>query len=165
MRKLQHTQPLRLFSLVQRQMGIKVVGSFTTPDGFVYTDVYLRLTNVSVFANKPLANIHFGCTAYLSKDAYDSGKSSLMNPPVSTALATTVPFAELGSIMLVPYIYYYYSEWLKWKGFTVENVLEPGQTEYTPSQALTFVAPAVPTPTPIQLPVFEVSQQSSEQTQ
>ncbi len=144
-------------------MGIKVVGSFTTPEGFAYTDIYLRLSELAVSANKPTTNVRLGFTTYLSKDAYDSGKSSLVHPPVSTTISITVPFVEIGTLAWVPFAYYQFSEWLKWKGVSVESVLEDGQSEYTPSEGLVFVPP--PTPTLIQYPIFGASQQSSEPTQ
>jgi hypothetical protein len=133
-------------------MGIKVVGSFTTPEGFAYTDIYLRLTTLTVHANKPRSNVHLGFTVYLSKEAYDDGKSSLTNPPVSTAISTTVPFVEIGTLAWVPFGYYHFSEWLKWKGFVVEDVLEEGQSAYTPPTALVFVPPPEPTVISLILP-------------
>ncbi len=133
-------------------MGIKVVGSFTTPEGFAYTDIYLRLTTLTIHANKPASNVQLGFTVYLSKEAYDNGKSSLTNPPVSTAISITVPFVEIGALAWVPFGYYHFSEWLKWKGFAVEDVLEEGQSTYTPPVALVFTPPPEPTAISLVLP-------------
>jgi hypothetical protein len=158
-------------------MGIKIVGSFTTPEGFAYTDLYLRITSITVYSNKPTSNIHFAATAYLSREAYDNGKSGLSSP-VPTAISTTVPFEEISTLVLMRYVYYYYSEWLKWKGFAVEAVLEAGQELYVPPQSLVFMVPeptVVPTPGTSTFPILgpasapapadEVSPQSSEPTQ
>jgi len=152
-------------------MGIKIVGSFTTPEGFAYTDLYLRITSITLYSNKPTTNVHFNAAAYLSRESYDSGKTSLQSSPVPSAISTTVPFTEVGTLVLLPYIYYYYSEWLKWSGFTVEAVLEEGQGLYTPPETLVFTPPTPPPsqpfvlPAPAPAPADGASQQSSEPTQ
>ena len=165
-----------LFPLAHKQMGIKIIGSFTTPDGFAYTNVYLRITSLTAYSNKPTANFHIGATAYLSQEAYDSGKSGLQSSPVPMSISGTAPFSEIDTVMSLPYAYYYYAEWLKWKGFTVEDVLETGQSSYTPPDTLVFSPPepvqlVLPTNETVTIPFLTpapadgVSQQSSEPTQ
>jgi len=125
-------------------MGIRVLGSFMSLDGFEYTSFYLRINNITLTLNRPKVLMHVNVDTYLSRDLYLSGKNRILDPKVPSMYVFEAPIDQIGSVPLVSYAYYLILSMLSNNNNTAQVVLEDGQTEFVPPSALVYVPPTPP---------------------
>lgn len=124
-------------------MGVRIVTSYETAEGFQVTEVYSRIV---AFAVDLLSNrVTVRQTFYLSRDMRLSGKT-LERVPFTTDIFT---FQAVGFPTTIDMLYFHLKRQLTSVGLTVEDVLEPGQSPSTYSE-----------PDPVQAPAEDVAPQS-----
>lgn len=109
-------------------MGVRILTSYETAEGFRVTEVYAR---IAVFSfDMSTSKIYIRLNFYLSRDMRLSGKS-LERVPFTSDMFT---FEATGFPTTVEMLYFYVKRQLTSKGITVEDVLEPGQSPSTYSE-------------------------------
>ena len=124
-------------------MGIKVVTSYVTPEGFQVTEVYGRIVFFSfdVVSGIISARQEFS----LSRDLRLNGKTIRSVPFTSDIFTFQAP-----AFPSVDMLYFHMKRQLTRTGLTVEDVLEPGQVASTYSEPEPVEAVATPvSPLPI----------------
>ncbi len=146
-------------------MGLLIQSSFTTPQGFPVTSVYCKLSSFTYNITSSGFTLLLKIATYLTREAGQAGYRPITIPNLSEILV--IPGAELGSF---EYIYTLLKLKLEASGYTVENVLEDGQSLLLTGVTLPILPPApisdVPESEAGQGPTTpptegEVSQQSS----
>jgi hypothetical protein len=102
-------------------MGVKVLTNFTTPEGFLVSEIYIRIVHVSF---DMVSNI-----ATLRQEFSTSRTSRLQSQVLSRVPFTTdvVSFAA-PNFPTIDMIHFHLKRQLTKLGIQVEDVLEPGQS-------------------------------------
>lgn len=109
-------------------MGVRILTSYETSEGFRVTEVYSRIIGFSF--NMITKNVYITQNFYLSRDMRLSGKS-LERVPFTSGVFT---FQAAGFPTTVDMLYFHLKRRLTSEGFAVEDVLEPGQSPSTYSE-------------------------------
>jgi hypothetical protein len=150
-------------------MGLLIQSSFTTLEGLPVSSIYCKLVTFIYDIAKTGLTLTLKVDTYISREAGHSGYRPITVPNFPVQL--TIPGAEVQSL---EYVYTLLKLKLEDLGYTVENVLEDGQTLILENVTLPVLPPAPVSDTPlnqfgeniiISLPPApaegEVSQQSS----
>lgn len=105
-------------------MGVKVLTSFTTPEGFAVSEIYIRIVSMSL---NMVSNI-----ATFQQEFSLSRTSRLQSQQLSRVPFTTdiVSFSAI-AFPSIDMLYFHLKRHLTKLGLTVEDVLEPGQVPST----------------------------------
>lgn len=104
-------------------MGLLIQSSFTTSEGVVVSSVYSKLVSFTYDIAKTGLTLILKTDAYISRDIGHSGYRPVSIPTLPTLL--TIPNAPVQSL---EYVYTLLKLKLEQLGYTVENVLEDGQS-------------------------------------
>lgn len=108
-------------------MGVRIITSYQTPEGFQVTEVYSRIGGFSFDFGSNTTTVRQ--IFYLTRDMRLDGRS-LGRVPFTTDIFTfQAPFFPT-----IDMLYYHLKRQLTSKGFVVEDVLESGQTPSTYSE-------------------------------
>lgn len=113
-------------------MGILVNHLFSTDDGIDISGVYLTLRSFSVNMSSSSVFITSVFGVYISRTAYKSGRSGLQHNILNSTEHQTISYSKFMSVPILSFLYYKYANTLQGRGYTIENVLEEGQSPYTP---------------------------------
>jgi hypothetical protein len=127
-------------------MGLLIQTASTTPEGFPVTSVYCKLTSFTYEITSTGYTLLLKIATYLTREAGHAGYRPVTIPNFCDLLA--IPGAELSSF---EYIYTLLKLKLEASGYTVENVLEDGQSLLLSDVTL----PVLPPPPPSNVPESE----------
>ena len=113
-------------------MGIQVLQQFTTPDGFDLSGLYVILRGFDASIEQGGFRINCSFCVYVSREKYKSGASGLYTSFIPTRCNFLMSHYEFDANSLVPFMYCKYVEELTQRGYTISDVLEPGQSPYVP---------------------------------
>jgi len=116
-------------------MGIKVLTSFTTPEGFSVTEVYIRIVSMSF---DMVSN-----TATLKQEFSTSRDSRLQSQRLSHVPFTTdiTTFSAI-AFPTIDMLYFHLKRYITKLGLTAEDVLEEGQVPSTYTEPEEVETPA-----------------------
>lgn len=124
-------------------MGLLAITNFTTPEGFLISQVYVRIVFTSYNFVSGVAVVQFGC--YLTRDARLEGRAAIPIPYM-----TDVHMFSCGVLPTIDILYFHLKRQLRSLGLTVDDILEDGQTPSTytePDPIETPPASTLPTDT------------------
>ena len=155
--------------LYKNKMGLRVLASVTTPQGFTASTLYLRIVSLFVMRPQdPLPVVKIRTALYLSRDRQTVVGSEIEFPAIPREYDIELPLASVPSFDL---LYAHVRAILRRRGFTCETVAEDGQTVVEidiPDPVLLDasgnVIDASGTILDVSGSVTEASQQSSEST-
>lgn len=119
-------------------MGLLVQVTFQTPEGFLVTQVYVKIVHMSFDLTSNMTIARFNC--YISREKRLEGRKPVVVPglfDVMTFTAKSFPHIEM--------IYYHLKKSIIQNKLSVEDVLEEGQVPSTYSEP----EPEPPAPLPI----------------
>lgn len=105
-------------------MGLLAITNFTTPEGFLISQVYVRIVFTSYNLISGIAVIQFAC--YLTRDARLEGRQPIAIPYMTDIHAFTHP-----ALPTLEVLYFHLKRQLRSVGLTVDDVLEEGQDPST----------------------------------
>jgi hypothetical protein len=130
-------------------MGVKVLTNFTTPEGFLVTEVYVRIVFMSFNLESNIATLQQEFST-----SRDSRLQSQRLPRVP--FTTDVVSFSARAFPTIDMVYFHLKRYLTKLGLTVEDVLEDGQEPSTYTEPEEIESPAqtdavgafVPAPAP-----------------
>jgi hypothetical protein len=112
--------------LYKNKMGLRVLASVTTPQGFTASALYLRIVSLFVMRPQdPLPVVKIRTALYLSRDRQTMVGSEIEYPAIPREYDIELPLASVPSFDL---LYAHVRAILRRRGFTCETVAEDGQT-------------------------------------
>ena len=112
--------------LYKNKMGLRVLASVTTPQGFTASTLYLRIVSLFVMRPQdPLPVVKIRTALYLSRDRQTVVGSEIEYPAIPREYDIELPLASVPSFDL---LYAHVRAILRRRGFTCETVAEDGQT-------------------------------------
>ena len=112
--------------LYKNKMGLRVLASVTTPQGFTASTLYLRIVSLFVMRPQdPLPVVKIRTALYLSRDRQTVVGSEIEFPAIPREYDIELPLASVPSFDL---LYAHVRAILRRRGFTCETVAEDGQT-------------------------------------
>ena len=112
--------------LYKNKMGLRVLASVTTPQGFTASTLYLRIVSLFVMRPQdPLPVVKIRTALYLSRDRQTVVGSEIEYPAIPREYDIELPLASVPSFDL---LYAHVRAILRRRGFTCETVAEEGQT-------------------------------------
>ena len=112
--------------LYKNKMGLRVLASVTTPQGFTASTLYLRIVSLFVMRPQdPLPVVKIRTALYLSRDRQTVVGSEIEYPSIPREYDIELPLTSVPSFDL---LYAHVRAILRRRGFTCETVAEDGQT-------------------------------------
>ena len=107
-------------------MGLRILASVTTPQGFTASTLYLRIVSLFVMRPQdPLPVVKIRTALYLSRDRQTVVGSEIDYPAIPREYDIELPLTSVSSFEL---LYAHVRAILRRRGFTCETVAEEGQT-------------------------------------
>ena len=110
-------------------MGIVLLGSFVTEDGFQITNVYMRLNGMQVMFNEQSTDILCSFDQYQSRDIRFANKRPLGFPVSGNVFTVRLDKTKAYDLPLTKVVYTHVMTMLK-ETFNLDSVLEEGQEPY-----------------------------------
>lgn len=120
-------------------MGLLAVTDFTTPEGFLVSQVYVRIVFTSYNLVSGVTVIQFGC--YLDRDARLAGRQ-----PIPIPKTTDIHAVHCASLPTLDVLYFHLKRYLRSLGLTTDDVLEEGQAPSTYTEPDPVETPPNPIP-------------------
>lgn len=112
--------------LHKNKMGLRVLASIDTPQGFTASALYLRIVSLFVMRPQdPLPVVKIRTALYLSRDRQTVVGSEIEFPAIPREYDIELPLSSVPSFDL---LYAHVRAILRRRGFTCETVAEEGQT-------------------------------------
>ena len=112
--------------LYKNKMGLRILASVETPQGFTASALYLRIMSIFVLRPQdPLPLVKLRTALYLSRDRQSIVGSEIEFPAVPREYDIELPLTSVSSFEL---LYAHIRAILRRRGFTCETVAEDGQT-------------------------------------
>ena len=107
-------------------MGLRILASIETPQGFTASEVYLRIVSLGILApQSDLPSVKVRTALYLSRDRRSMVGSEIDFPAIPREYDMDIPLSDAVSMSVV---YAHIRAQLRRKGFSCEPVAEEGQT-------------------------------------
>jgi hypothetical protein len=107
-------------------MGVRILASIETPQGFTASEVYLRLVSLFILAPQAeLPSVKARTALYLSRDKRSVVGSEIEFPAIPREYDMDISLTDAVSMSVV---YAHIRAQLRRRGFTCEPVAEEGQT-------------------------------------
>ena len=133
----------------KNKMGLRILASVETPQGFTASALYLRIMSIFVLRPQdPLPLVKLRTALYLSRDRQTIVGSEIEFPAVPREYDIELPLTSVSSFEL---LYAHIRAILRRRGFTCETVAEEGQT------VVEIVLPDPPVVLDVSGSVFDVS--------
>ena len=133
----------------KNKMGLRILASVETPQGFTASALYLRIMSIFVLRPQdPLPLVKLRTALYLSRDRQTIVGSEIEFPAVPREYDIELPLTSVSSFEL---LYAHIRAILRRRGFTCETVAEEGQT------VVEIVLPDPPVVLDVSGAVFDVS--------
>jgi len=107
----------------KKQMGLLVVGEFTTLEGLTYTNYYIRISSFFVNVNNSTtSSISVVCDCYVSRNLFKNNFSTIANS--QKVYNFSVNTGDLDTLQMRPFLYPKILELVSNDGSSVQNVIE-----------------------------------------
>jgi len=128
-------------------MGVIIQGYFTSPEGFSYSNFYVRITSIAINTSTPSSFISVSANAYLTRENYKSGSSPLNLTAIPLSFGFNVPTDKIDSTPIISYMYYLVQNSIS-KSTSIqilcETVLESSQSVFVPTGDLLISSTRMP---------------------
>ena len=123
-------------------MGLLVQQTFELPSGIILSEIYLKLTNVTVnFRNQNYVEMHCVFENYYNREAMIANKTNVQSFLLPNNLTFLIAKEHFNTVDLGPWLYLQYSKFLNTNGYGhVSAILEDGQSLYT-SDVSAYILP------------------------